>query len=136
MDEADIQRFFAKVDFTENCWIWIASLDTKGYGQFRYNGQTMRSHRIAFDLCKDDLVDGLDLDHLCRNRACVNPEHLDQVDRSTNLLRGLLWQSKKTHCPKGHQYDVITYRARRCSICLKEQSRIKAKRYYWRHKNA
>lgn len=130
----DIQRFFAKIDFTEDCWIWQASLDSKGYAQFTYKGKNKRGHRVAFELMKGGLIGGMDLDHLCRNRACVKPEHLEQVTRSTNLRRGELWQSKKTHCPKGHSYDYIDNRgARRCKPCLKElahQNYLKRKAVY------
>lgn len=138
---SEAERILSKVDYTPDCWIWSWSLDRHGYGQVRLNGTTRRSHRVIYELLVDDVPSNLDIDHLCRNRACVNPEHLEPVTRSTNLLRGKLWQSKKTSCPRGHDYDVETkdYRGRtvrRCSVCLKHFSRLRQKRYSERKKNA
>lgn len=131
------ERILSKVDYTDNCWVWTWSLDRHGYGQVRLNGTTRRAHRVIYELLVDDVPKNLDMDHLCRNRACVNPEHLEPVTRSTNLLRGELWQSKKTHCPKGHLYDMKDSRGgRRCLTCLRHYSRLRQKRYIERKKNA
>lgn len=137
---SDAERILSKVDYTPNCWVWSWSLDRHGYGQVRLNGTTRRSHRVIYELLVADVPKDLDIDHLCRNRACVNPNHLEPVTRSTNLLRGRLWQSKKTSCPRGHDYDIETkdYRGRtvrRCSVCLKRFSRLRQKRYSERKKN-
>lgn len=115
-----LKRFIDKVDKTSDCWNWTASCDGKGYGQFVYKGKLSRAHRVSYMLFKGEIPEGLDLDHLCRNIKCVNPEHLEAVTRSVNLQRAILWQSKKTHCPKGHEYDYVDNRgARRCKQCLK-----------------
>lgn len=131
-----LKRFTDKVDKTSDCWNWTASCDGKGYGQFVYKGKLSRAHRVSYMLFKGEIPEGLDLDHLCRNIKCVNPEHLEAVTRSVNLQRAILWQSKKTHCPRGHEYDIITERARRCSICQKVFANARQKKYYWRQKNA
>lgn len=120
MLRVDPQRILSKVDYTDSCWIWSWSLDRHGYGQVRAFGTTKRAHRIVYELLVGEVAEGLDLDHICRNRSCVNPQHLEPVTRSQNLLRGELWQSKKTCCPEGHPYDLIDNRgARRCRKCLK-----------------
>src|ERR1043166_7135723 len=85
-----LERFWEKVDRSsdDECWPWIARIDTKGYGQFFFEGRQQRAHRVAYCLLVGQIPEGLDLDHLCRNRACVNPSHLEAVDRQANLLRG------------------------------------------------
>lgn len=126
-----IQKVLSRIDYTETCWIWQFSLDRHGYGQLMLQGKNRRVHRLIYELLIGEIPHGLDLDHLCRNRACVNPSHLEPVTRSVNLLRGELWQSKKTHCPKGHSYDFTdTYGRRRCRKC----TRAIALRGYYRRK--
>lgn len=107
-------RFWEKVDTSggdDACWLWTASLDGRGYGQFGVKRETdgkyipRRAHRIAYELLGGTIPDGLDLDHLCRVRACVNPAHLEPVTRQENLLRGQTLAAEnavKTHCPRGH----------------------------------
>lgn len=82
-------RFWAKVQKTDTCWLWIASLDRHGYGQFRpVGGGTIRAHHFLIGKPPK----GLDWDHLCRARNCVRPEHLELVTRSENLMRGVLYR--------------------------------------------
>lgn len=84
-------RFWAKVDKqTDGCWIWSASRYVRrgGYGQFNLNGTAVKAHRIAYELVKGPIPDGLVLDHLCRVTACVNPDHLEAVTQQENTRRG------------------------------------------------
>jgi hypothetical protein len=81
------ERFWEKVDKTGDCWVWIGPLN-RGYGMVSYLGETRRAHRIAYELQHGPIADGLVLDHLCRNRACVRPEHLEAVRQATNAQRG------------------------------------------------
>lgn len=105
------------------CWIWTAALNAKGYGCIRVNRRTRLAHRIAYELLVSPIPEGMQLDHLCRIPACVNPDHLEPVTRQENLDRGIHANRSKTHCPQGHAYDTRTRRGRRCSICLREQRR-------------
>lgn len=84
-------RFWEKVEKTETCWNWTASLNGNGYGQFALETWPLvlrGAHRIAYLLVVGPIPEGLDLDHLCRNRRCVNPAHLEPVTRQVNLRRG------------------------------------------------
>jgi hypothetical protein len=89
------------------CWLWTASLTTAGYGSIGVGaGRTRNAHIVSWNLHRGDVPDGLELDHLCRNRACVNPDHLEPVTGRENVRRGLLGvlAVKPTNCPQGHEY--------------------------------
>ncbi len=130
-----LDRFWDRVEQgpDSSCWSWNGTIAGNGYARFQWpNGSPARSiaaHRLAWVLChKEDVPAGLDLDHLCRNRGCVNPAHLEPVSRSENNRRGRvgkvarLRNLAKTHCPQGHPYDEAnTFRqtsgARGCRAC-------------------
>jgi len=124
------ERFFAKVEFTDTCWLWIAGTNGKGYGLFRVAvGHQSLAHRWAYEFCVCPIPEGLHLDHVkergCTSRLCVNPDHLEPVTCRVNLLRGdtmTAKRAKRTHCPAGHPYDeantYITARnERKCRAC-------------------
>lgn len=123
-------RFWSKVENIGNCWVWTGAMDKFGYGCFNYRGRTSRAHRVAYELANGPIPDGLELDHLCRNRYCVNPAHLEPVTFAENQRRRAM---AVTECPKGHPYDEAnTYngpRGRNCRACNAEaQMRYQARK--------
>lgn len=121
-----LERFWAKVDKTSGCWNWTGYVDKAGYGRFRFDGATRLSHRVAYQLIIGQVPDGLQLDHLCRNRRCCNPTHLEPVTNHENSLRGE--RATKSHCVHGHEYTPEnTIREangrRRCRTCYLDYQR-------------
>lgn len=118
VSEPDFQRFLARVEFTEECWNWTGNLDRKGYGVMAIGKIPTKAHRIAYTVITDAIPCGLVIDHLCRNRRCVNPDHLEPVTQEENKRRGV---AARTHCKHGHEYtaeNTITSRGfRECRTC-------------------
>jgi len=129
----EVSRFWSKVDKSGDCWLWTAGLRL-GYGQFRRThdrGNPAVAHRYAYEITKGQIPAGMQLDHLCRNRACVNPDHLEPVSQRVNMLRGLqsrLANGMDDKCAHGHRYTPEnTYRnpSRASDIRCRECSRIR-----------
>lgn len=123
----DVERFTANLATTspDACWVWTASLDKEGYGRFSMRKRYIAAHRFAYLHYVGPLQAGLVLDHLCRNRACANPAHLEAVTDRQNILRGTApaaVNARKTHCLRGHElaganlYERPGGR-RRCRTC-------------------
>lgn len=118
----------------DDCWLWTGTVDTPGYGRVQINRRKIGAHRVAYEALVGPIPEGLDLDHLCRNRLCVNPAHLEPVTRRENLLRGNTvpaQRAARTHCPAGHEYtpENTYYSARNQRNC-KECNRLSCRRYY------
>lgn len=97
-------RMQAKIHLGDSgCWLWIAALNRNGYGLARF-GRVRVAHRVTYELLVGPIPGGLDLDHLCRVRNCVNPSHLEPVTRRENLRRGEHNYRDATHCQQGHPY--------------------------------
>jgi HNH endonuclease len=124
------ERVFEKVEPTLFCWVWHGAICKKtGYGKVglgRRSDGVGLVHRVVYELLVGPVPDGLDLDHLCRNRACCNPDHLEPVTRKVNVARGLHakgWRDSITECPRGHTYDYHNGRQRICRTCHREDAR-------------
>lgn len=125
-------RFWAKVDKTDGCWEWTASVNHAGYGQFHFKGGTYRAHRIAWFFKHGTWPPYLC--HTCDNPRCVRPDHLYVGDPTANAVdmaaRRRHANTRKTHCPKGHPYKehgVVRYRKggksfRVCKVCVLEDT--------------
>ena len=112
------------------CWEWTAYRNRYGYGQFCIDGRMMKAHRVAYELYRGNIPEGLQIDHLCRVRHCVNPDHLEPVTAQENHRRGEsgVKNKQKTHCPHGHPYagDNLQIRScggRTCRKCSKRRGR-------------
>jgi hypothetical protein len=105
-----MERFWSKVRPTGFCWEWTAATFTNGYGQFQMNGSPKLAHRVAYELLVGPIPEGLTLDHLCRVKHCVNPDHLDPVTQAENNARypgvrtGGRDKQLMTHCKRGHEF--------------------------------
>ncbi|MEO7118432.1 MAG: HNH endonuclease signature motif containing protein, partial [Candidatus Limnocylindrales bacterium] len=103
------------------CLVWTGSL-ANGYGRFWLKGRLVPAHRLAWEMANGPIPSGMQLDHLCRMRSCVRPDHLEPVTQRENLRRGVGWagvNAQKTACPVGHPYANGT---RRCATCRKDQN--------------
>lgn len=101
-----------------SCWVWDGYCTPGGYGYTRVEGRPQYVHRASYEALVGPIPDGLEIDHLCRNKACYNPAHLEPVTQQVNLRRAA---DAITHCPNDHPYDEANtrwYRGRRqCKAC-------------------
>ncbi len=129
-ETAYTERFWARVAVTPGCWLWQAGKSADGYGRFSYQGKSVTSHGFAYQQLVGLIPDGLELDHLCRVRECVNPSHMEPVTHKENLMRGIspsAIHAEQTHCAQGHPYsEDNTYLrptgTRRCKTCERVHS--------------
>lgn len=127
MKRVAAERFFSKVRFTETCWVWTGAT-SQGYGSFALRSYTtIAAYRWSFEFVRGLVPKGFQLDHVCKNRICVNPGHLEVVTQKTNVLRGSgppAVNAKKSHCIHGHEFTPEnTYQrkdsvGRKCRTCI------------------
>ena len=128
-------RFWRYVapDADTHCWAWTGAIRPDGYGYFWPGSGSRYAHRFAYKLLVGNIPRNLELDHLCRNRGCVNPGHLEPVSRLINIHRSPIAPSainaRKTHCKRGHAFvgDNIIWldagRRRNCRECRRLRQR-------------
>jgi hypothetical protein len=119
------------------CWTYTGYVKPDGYGRAWHAGRMVYPHRAVYEVLVGPIPAGLQLDHLCRNRACYNPAHLEPVTQTENARRGIRGEQlrSQTHCVAGHLYDedntYVTPDGRRnCRTCRRAADR----RHYWRSK--
>lgn len=125
------ERFFVQVQTAGDCWIWAGSKTVGGYGKFVADRRSFLAHRWSYEFLRAEIPEGLKLDHLCVNPACVNPWHLEPVTQRENLLRSrnhIGVNARKTHCIRGHAFDETnTYWTRdgrrHCKPCMRIRER-------------
>lgn len=135
----DTARFWGYVDrgAPEQCWDWTGATSHDGYGILVVARYTVYAPRFSWELVNGPMPAGLEPDHLCRNRACVNPDHLEPVTHRVNVLRGVspsAINARKTHCNRGHEYTPEnTYvqpstGGRSCLACIKARDALRSSR--------
>ena len=120
-------RFWRKVSPApaDACWMWHGAANSEGYGNVGRNGKTYLAHRVAYEITNGPVPEGMDLDHLCMVRLCVNPAHLEAVTFLANMRRRYAAKpdERDTHCIRGHEYTpentavISTTGQRKCRIC-------------------
>lgn len=129
MDEDPKQRLarLYQVDEETGCWLWTGAVDWVGYGEVWWKGKRHRAHRAVFDAYRGAMPS--ELDHLCKTKRCVNPDHLEPVSRAENMRR---LYATITACPKGHEYVpeniYMDHGKRRCRECMRNQQRARRAR--------
>lgn len=128
-----VNRFIGRIDFEDSeCWTFLGNKNKDGYGGISVSGKWWSTHRYSYVTLVGEIPEGLELDHLCSNRACANPDHLEPITHIENVRRGE--KASRTHCPQGHEYSVEnTYLNkkgwRKCKICTADaQRRYQAKK--------
>jgi hypothetical protein len=125
-------RLFARFEPVDDCWEWTGYIRGGGYGALRINARFTPAHRAMYELLVGDIPEGKFLDHLCENRKCINPSHLEPVTCKENLLRSSkTWASintAKDECVNGHKFTKLNtyyrkdYHARECRTCRSKAS--------------
>jgi hypothetical protein len=143
------KRIFSKIliDNKTGCWNWTGSLDFQGYGLLWYKNRTERSHRVLYAFFIKPIPRGskitktFQLDHVCKNKRCCNPKHLEIVNQRTNIIRGggpSAINYRKIYCKHGHELPKINKIGRRdCKMCdsIRKKERMTGpKREYWLNK--
>jgi hypothetical protein len=124
-------KFWSYFEKSEGCWLWTGPLSKEGYGRTKQAGEWY-AHRASWVLHRGPIPEGLELDHLCRNTRCVNPDHLEPVTHAENVRRGLT----KLACLRGHFYtpeNTVTFacegrKKRHCGQCMQIRNRLRYKR--------
>ena len=128
-------RLWPRVTKTETCWLWHRA-EPHGYGKISVNGRHEYVHRVVYEMLRGPIPEGMQIDHLCRNKLCCNPDHLEPVTRKENLARGIDANAAKrnqSHCKNGHEWAPPNLRVasngrRFCKPCADARRRAKRAR--------
>ena len=135
-----LDRLMCKMTIKSNgCWEWTASLDSCGYGHIFFAGKLRKAHRVAYELLKTPIPEGYEIDHLCRNRRCINPEHMEIVSHAENMRRSPSFEKRRLakRCKRGHSLSDafinktksgISRQCRQCTYLRKREARIRRPR--------
>lgn len=120
-----MQRFWDKVEKTDGCWLWTASTFNDGYGKFKFDGKNRRAHRMSWLLTNGEIPEDMVVMHSCDIPLCVNPSHLSLGTPKANthdmIEKNRHRNQVKSHCPRGHKYDIVTKNgSRQCRTCKNE----------------
>jgi hypothetical protein len=127
-----LKLFWAKVDKSGDCWLWTSILSHNGYGRFWDGDRFVQAHRFSYELAGGQIPDGYHVDHLCRTRACIRPDHLEAVTPRENTMRTLnvvAVNARKDRCESGHEFTAEnTYHPpgrvrRQCRTCMRASTR-------------
>lgn len=120
-----LDRLMARVtcDDIDGCWEWTGARGTGGYGQVRLRGSKTTAHRAMFEAVKGAIDPELDIDHICRNRLCVNPAHLEAVTHRENIRRGAIARGVAYRCRFGHDKVMLPYGRMRCRECGRQNAK-------------
>lgn len=127
LDEKALNRFINKIAFENDCWLFTSSLNGDGYGTFSTVDGVVRGHQMSYHWWHGALQNGLEIDHICQTRNCVNPDHLEAVTHKENVLRGNAWAAhlaRQQVCAKcGGEFSIEPNGKRRCIPCRKAYDR-------------
>ena len=134
--EPDKQRFWSKVNkdgpisgLGTPCWNWTGAC-SGGYGLFYIiggNGKYLMAHKVSYEIKYGSIPKGLELDHLCYNKSCINPDHLEAVTHIVNMQRRLPFRGQSIYCKHGHIFDYIYRGKRYCRACARQRALAQAK---------
>ena len=133
MDKNELLTFQKRIelDILTGCWIWKGGEKHSFYGYFKIKGKSKRAHRVSYEHWNGKIPEGLEIDHLCRVRRCVNPQHLEAVTHLENMRRAIMSKGNqytdKTHCKRGHEFNEkntnYSNNKRNCRVCHKIRCR-------------
>ena len=139
MNDEELALLFKQLDLSGGCWLWTGGTNGVGYGRIYLRRKRQYVHRLMWEFFNGPIPEGTEIDHLCRNPGCVNPDHLEPVSHRENILRGVgppAINAAKTECLRGHPFDADnTYDARGYRACRACDRMRHNERYAWEKEN-